>query len=583
MCGIVGAVSERNVVPFLIKSLKLLEYPGFDNASILVINEKHKIEQFETLTTVLELEKYIERHPLLSNIGIANTNWNRSINTVETINSHSIREEIGLVQIGLIEENDNNEIVNYLIHHYINLGQDFLTAIRTAEKNIKGTFSFIGMLCTEPDHLKALCRGSTLVIGLGANENFIASDHTKLLPFTNEFIYLQEGDIADITKKTITIYDNNGVQVERQIYKTTSNKAKAQKGKYEHYMIKEIYDQPDTILSTLQGRVSEDQVNVETFGSNAAEFFGRIHRVQIVAKGSSFHAALAGRYWLESIAGTPCQVEMANESRYRARLVEPNTLFVALSQSGETIETLNALRTAKNLGYTATLAISNKPGSSIVKESDLVLLTGDGTGTNMTSIKDFTTQLLGLSLLAMALGRYHRLDKKSEANLVKKLKNLPNKTRQTLKLDTNIKNLSEELTDQERAIIFGNGIQLPVAMNGAMWLKETSSIYTDAYPADELNQAEFEYVDQRTPILALAPPETSFDDFLTKARDRYKNLIVFADEKQALKNSNGLRTINLPSVDELLTPITYIIPMQLLAYHVAVKKGKNIEKYFTDE
>lgn len=418
------------------------------------------------------------------------------------------------------------------------------------------------------------------MIGLGKNENFIASDHNALLHVSEQFMYLEEGDIADITSKNVTIYDEKGKEVKRDIFTTDKNKDKAKKGKYTHLMLKEIYDQPDTILSTLQGRLNDQQVFVEAFGIDAPMYFSRIHRVEMVGSGTSYHAALVGRYWIEEIAGLPCQVEIASESRYRERIVEPNTLFVTLSQSGETVETVNALRKAKNLGYTASLTIGNAPDSSLVKESDLVLITGEGTNRNMTSIKDFTAQLTALSLLALSLGRYHRLDPIKEAVLAKKLINLPLKAQQTLKLDSYIKSLAPELTQRQRALFLGNGIQLPVAMEGAMKLKETSSIYAEAVLADDFDKLHLE-TDTQTPIIAIAPPKPFFETFATKLAEQDRNVIVLTDEEDGMKDTDAIKVINLPAIDKLFAPITYVIPMQLLAYHVAVKKGNDADKIYS--
>lgn len=589
MCGLVAAISERNVISLLLESLKLLEYRGYDAATMSIINSAHKIERRETLNKVIELEKLLKSAPLLGKTGIANTYWSRG--NKKNTNSRTIDNDIEVIQNGFIENNEklrnrllavspslnantDTELTAYLVSHYIKLGQSTLTAMRSAEKEIEGTFAACLLYGLEPDHLKVLHRGSTLVIGLGINENFIASDYNALLHVSERFVYLEEGDIADITSNSIAIYDKNDVQVERQIYKVDSNGEIAKKGKYSHFMQKEIDEQPDVILATLQGRLNDQQVFVEAFGQNAPDFFCRIHRVQIVATGSSFHAALVAQYWFESISGLPCRVELAGEYRYRERMVESNTLFVTLSQSGETIETVNALHIANNLGYTATLTIGNAPESSLVNESDLVLITGAGTGINMTSTKDFTAQLAALSLLALALGRYHRLDQEKEAILAKKLINLPIKARQTLTLDPVIQDISKELCEQQRALYIGNGIYLPVAMEGAMKLKETSSIITEAYLADEFNQDVSD--DQNTSIVALAPPGE--DDFLSQVRNRNSKVILFADKDYKIQSTNGLRVINLPSIDKWLAPMIYVIPMQLLAYHVAILKGSDVDK-----
>ena len=601
MCGIVGAASERNVGSHLLECLTLLEYRGYNAANMLVVNPQQKIDRYETLNKVAELEKQFKEKPLIGHAGIANTNWARhGKKRNKTMNPRIANDEIALVQNGLIENNEklrtqllnagfeletdtDTELMGYLVYYHMQSGQDFLTAIRSAEKEIEGAFAVCLVHRTDPKSIKALRRGSTLVIGLGTNENFIASDHNALLHVSDRFIYLEEGDIADISIDKITIYDENGDIVKRDIFTTDQNKEKARKGKYSHLMLKEVYDQPDTILTTLQGRLNEQQVFVEAFGTNAPEYFERIHRVQIVGMGTSYHAALVGRYWIEEIAGLPCQVDIASESRYREKIVEPNTLFVTLSQTGETLETLNALRIAKNLGYTATLTIGNAPDSSLVKESDLVLITGEGTNLNMTSIKEFTAQLTALALLALSLGRYHRLDPIQEASLAKKIMNLPLKAQQALKLDSLIKSIAPDLNKQQRALFLGSGIQLPVAMESAMKLKEISSIYAEAHPADEFEKYHLEATDPEIPIVTLAPSKSFFDNFFARLAKHSLNMIVLTDDEYEIKDSHGLKVIKVPAVDKLFSPLIHVIATQLLAYHVAVSKGNDADKMYSNK
>lgn len=595
MCGIVGAVSEKNIAASILDVMKRLEYSGYDAANMLTVNSSNTIERISSLHGVNELEGELLKHPLSGKAGIGNTDWSRKYgHKANNIYPHIADDAIGLVQNGLIENNDeirsqligadytlmtkrDSELVGYLVHHYMKGGRNLFEAVRTAEKIIVGSYAACFINSDEPNRLVALQRGSNLVIGLGENENFVASDPAALSGVAQRFIYLENGDIADITSKSVEIYDESGDKVERQIYKADANNEIITTDKYDHLMLKEIYDQPDTILTTLQGRLDDQQVFVDGFGMNASEYFSRIHRVQIVASGTSYHAGLVGRYWMESVSGIPCQVEHASESHYRERIAEPNTLFVTLSQSGETLETLNALRVAKNLGYTATLTIGNAPGSSIVSESDLVLITGSGTNRGGTSIKDFSAQLAALSLLSLALGRYHRLDAEKEAHLAKKLRNVPFKARKTLKLDGLIKDRASLLTDKQRALFIGNGIKLPVAMEGALKLKETSSIYTEATLADNLDQKNFSESDAS--IVALASKSDQYFTELEKVmvKDR-KNLLVFADEDHLINDVSNENIIGMPSIDELYSPMTYIIPMQLLAYHVAISKGGNTDE-----
>jgi glucosamine--fructose-6-phosphate aminotransferase (isomerizing) len=398
---------------------------------------------------------------------------------------------------------------------------------------------------------------------------------TRIIPHQT-FIYLERGDIADITSQSVVIYDQSGEKVERQVYELDAKNEIIQYGKYGHKMLKDIYDQPDAILTTLQGRLDDQQVFIDGFGVNASEYFSRIHRVQIVASGTSYNAGLAGRFLLESVSGLPCQVEHASSSNYRERIAEPNTLFVTLSQSGETPETLNALRVANNLGYTATLTISNAPGSSIVSESDLVLITGAGTSKGATTVKDFSAQLTALSLLSLALGRYHRLDAEKEARLAKKLRGVPGIAQKTLQLDGTIKNKASEFKDKQRALYIGNGIKFPVAMEGAMKLKELSSIYTEALLSDEIDTKSIHSKDAK--VIALASKDDKYFEGLEKDIQKAQiNMLVFADENHEINNDKYADVIGMPAVDELFSPMTYVIPMQLLAYHVAVSKHGNAD------
>lgn len=592
MCGIVGAVSQKNVTEYLLESLNLLEYKGFDAANILVVNDKNKIERIHSVHRVVEIENQLKLHPINGKVGIANTHWSkRKFKSSKTTHPNIADDEIGLVMSGYIENSTaiknklskegyvlttgtDSELVGYLIFHYMKMGDDCIAAMRRAEKELEGSFSICMINRRETASLKALRRGSNLVIGLGKNENYISSDYTSLLTVAHRFMDLEEGDIADISFDNICVYDMAGNKVDRQIYTAESNDTSSQQDKNAKLMLKEIYGQPDTIISTLQGRLDDQQVFDDSFGVNAPDYFGRIHRIQIVASGTSYHAGLVGRYWMEAISGIPCSVDIASETLSRQRIVDSNTLFVTLSQSGETAETLNALRIAKNLGYTATLTIGNAPASSLVKESDLVLITGAGTGQSVGDIKDFIAQLSALSLLAISLGKYHRLDPDKEAILAKKLRSVPIKAQQTLKVDPQIKNLAPVFNKNNRALYLGNGLQFPVAMEGATKLKQVSSIDAEAFLADEYPSRRVN--PDKQPIVALAPQSDGyFDSIFSKIPDQKRNMIVFVDESKDGNKSESDNIIGMPQIDKLFAPMTYVIPMQLLAYHVGVGKGQD--------
>ncbi len=599
MCGIVGAVAKRNVSDILLEGLKRLEYRGYDSAGIVIIDSHHHFQRHRTIGKVKDLQKILAAEPLSGNIGIAHTRWaTHGKPSEENAHPHIASNTIAIVHNGIIENHEvlrmqllkegckltsetDSELVAHLIYLKIKLGQNFLEAVRGTAAELEGAFA-IGILhCAEPERLIALRRGSPLVIGLGTNENFIASDQMALLPVTQQFIYLEEGDIADIYHDRVMIYDASGTKTERPVHVSDLDQKMAIKGKYRHFMLKEIFEQPDCIISTLTGRVTYHHVLTEIFGIKAPEIFSRIRRIEIVACGTSYHSGLVAKYWLEEIAGIPCQVEIASENRYRQKVVEPDTLFVTISQSGETADTLAALRRAKTLGYTATLAICNISESTLARESDLTFLTAAGPEVGVASTKAFTTQLVALFLLTIVLGRFHRLDEHAEISLIKRLANLPRLLQKTLTLDPEITNLANDFTHVEHALFIGRGIQLPIAMEGALKLKEISYIHAEAYPAGELKHGPIALIDSQIPVIALAPMDELIDKLKSNLQEilaRGGKLIVFADKETGIENNSQTRVITMPSVDKLLSPIVYAIPMQLLAYHVAFIKGTDIDQ-----
>lgn len=598
MCGIIGAVAQKNVISLLLEGLKRLEYRGYDSAGIVVINDHQQFERIRTAGNVQELQRLVEVESISGKIGIAHTRWaTHGKPTVYNAHPHIAGDEIALVHNGIIENHKSlrsylisegcvltsetdSELVAHLIYLKIKSGHDFLSAVQSVRKDLKGAYAIAFLHNKEPERLLAIRSGCPLVVGLNEGENFIASDTLALLPFTKRFIFLEEDDLVDIQGDKFTIYDDKNKVVNRSIHVSDDMQDAVSKGNYPHYMLKEIFEQPKAVLSAMEGRITPEGVLVEAFGMSAPDIFRHIQRVQIVACGTSYHAGLTGKYWMEEIGNIPCQVEIASEHRYRYKVMEPNTLFVTLSQSGETADTLAALRLAKKSGYTATLTICNVPGSSLVRESDLVLMMGAGPEIGVASTKSFTCQLVALLLLSMSIGRYHQLTKDKERELINILMTLPLQLNNVLELNSAVKRLSKEFADKQHTIFLGRGIEFPIAMEGALKLKEISYIHAEAYPAGELKHGPLALIDSSMPVIAIAPYDPLLDKLksnLEEVHARDGQLIIFADARSALEDMQA-QIINMPAVDPLLAPIVYSVPLQLLAYHVGVIKGTDIDQ-----
>lgn len=599
MCGIVGAVAQRNVAPILLEGLKRLEYRGYDSAGMAVISAAHDIERRRVLGKVAGLAHALEDDPLIGTLGIAHTRWaTHGAPSTRNAHPHVCRDHVALVHNGIIEnhgelrdaqladgyefssETDTEVAVNE-IHRHLSVGDDLRVAVQKATQVLEGAFA-LGVVAKDcPGRLVAARRGSPLVIGLGIGENFIASDVFALLPVTQRFVFLEDGDIADITRERVIIYDlaGNIVQRPESISRLTADAA--EKSGYRHFMLKEIFTQPRALAETLEGRVHEGKVLDESFGRDAAKKLDKIKAITIVACGTSYHAGLVARYWFEGIAGVPCTVEVASEYRYRRAVVTPNALFVTISQSGETADTLAALREAKKNGYTHTLAICNVPESSLTRESELVLMTRAGPEIGVASTKAFTTQLVALMLLVIALGRRHGMDAKREAELVALLESLPGKSNLALELNDAIATLAESFVNKHHMLYLGRGSMFPIAMEGALKLKEISYIHAEAYPAGELKHGPLALVDDQMPVVAIAPNNDLLEKLksnLEEVRARGGALYVFADAHVNVPERPGFQIIPIPSVNDIIAPIVYTIPLQLLAYHVAVLKGADVDQ-----
>ncbi|TCT19137.1 glutamine--fructose-6-phosphate transaminase (isomerizing) [Thiobaca trueperi] len=599
MCGIVGAIAQRPVAAILLEGLRRLEYRGYDSAGIAVLDTTGQLHRTRTLGKVARLSEEVAARPLPGTLGIAHTRWaTHGEPATHNAHPHVCRDRCALVHNGIIENHEvlrreqtaaghrftsetDTEVVVHAIYDELAAGHDLIDSVRRATARLRGAYALGVIDAQDPEHLVAARQGSPLVIGVGFGEHFIASDVFALLPVTNRFIFLEEGDIAELTLDSVRIWDRDGLPVERPVKVSSVAADAAERGPYRHFMLKEIFEQPQAIADTLQGRLAGNRVLPETFGNQAGELFSRIQAVTIVACGTSFHAALVARYWLESIAGLSCQVEVASEYRYRAHVVPQHGLFVTISQSGETADTLAALRLAKASGYDTTLAICNVPESSLVRESDLVFLTHAGPEIGVASTKAFTTQLVALLLLTLALGRFNRLDETEEARLVALLRALPGKIEEVLALDDCIATLAEQFVDKHHTLFLGRGEQYPIAMEGALKLKEISYIHAEAYPAGELKHGPLALIDEDMPVVAVAPNNALLEKLksnLEEVRARGGQLYVFADFQVPMEEGDGVTVIRLPETDDLLDPLIFTVPLQLLAYHVAVLKGTDVDQ-----
>ncbi|HED16537.1 MAG TPA: glutamine--fructose-6-phosphate transaminase (isomerizing) [Gammaproteobacteria bacterium] len=599
MCGIVGAITERDVTQILIEGLRRLEYRGYDSAGIAVLDKDNSIQRIRTLGKVQELATEQDKHQIHGTLGIAHTRWaTHGAPSTKNAHPHICRDRVSLVHNGIIENFESlrvlqaergyeftsetdTEVIVHQVTYYIEQGNDLLSAVKLAIEDLEGAYA-MGVICAdEPGRMVAARSGSPLVVGVGIGEYFIASDVAALLPVTQRFIILEEGDVVDITSKSLKIYNAAGEEVERKEHLSELSANAVERGQYRHYMLKEIYEQPRAVSDALEGRISDSHVLEKSFGPNANEIFSGVDRVQIIACGTSYHAGLIGRYWLEAIAGVPCNVEVASEFRYRKPVVRKNSLIVTLSQSGETADTLAGLHEAKRLGFGKSLTICNVPESSLVRESDLVMMTRAGPEIGVASTKAFTTQLVCLMLLVLALGRHNKLDAGTEARIIAELKSLPCKIESALQLDDAIKLLAEDFADKHHALFLGRGAQYPVAMEGALKLKEISYIHAEAYPAGELKHGPLALVDEDMPIISVAPNNELLEKLksnLEEVRARGGRLYVFADESANMEARAGLKIIAVAPTDDSIAPMIYTIPLQLLSYHVAVLRGTDVDQ-----
>lgn len=598
MCGIVGAVAQRDVAEILVEGLRRLEYRGYDSAGVAIINDD-QMQRVRRVGKVSELAAALEEAPLNGGTGIAHTRWATHGQPNErNAHPHVSGENIAVVHNGIIEnharlrkelEQDgfsfvsetDTEVIAHLIEKELRTADSLLQAVQRARKQLVGAYGTVVMDRRDPSRLVVARSGSPLVIGQGIGENFIASDQLALLPVTQQFIFLEEGDVAEITRRSVYIVDADDRVVERASQTSDIKHDAGDKGPFKHFMLKEIHEQPDAINNTLEGRISETDVVTEAFGAGSNDILAGVESVQIVACGTSYHAGLVARYWFEEVAGVPCQVEIASEFRYRKSVVAKNALFVTISQSGETADTLAALRLAKDLGYASTLAICNVPGSSLVRESDLAYMMRAGAEIGVASTKAFTVQLIGLMLLVLSIARHRGVDQAIISRVVQGLRALPAQMKQALLLAPTIEDLAEDFADKHHALFLGRSTQYPIAMEGALKLKEISYIHAEAYAAGELKHGPLALIDNDMPVIVVAPNNDLLEKLhsnMEEVRARGGQLYVFADKKAHFTAGEGLKLIELEPVDDILAPVLYTLPLQLLSYYVAIIKGTDVDQ-----
>ncbi|MCX7057403.1 MAG: glutamine--fructose-6-phosphate transaminase (isomerizing) [Proteobacteria bacterium] len=589
MCGIVGAVAARDVLPILIDGLQRLEYRGYDSAGVALLESDGRVRRLRTVGKVARLKEALLETPTAGQLGIAHTRWaTHGVPSERNAHPHVSRDGIAIVHNGIIE---NHEALRAALlaqgyeftsdHHYAAHG-DLFAAVQATVRELHGAYALAVISERDPGLIVVARVGCPVVIGRGEQENFVASDVSALLPVTRRFQFLEEGDVAAIGRDGVRIVDQAGVEVERALRDSELSADAVEKGDYAHYMLKEIHEQPRAIAQTLEERVAGGKLLEAAFGPEAADVLARAEAVQIVACGTSWHAGSVARYFVEQICRLPCWVDIASEFRYRNPVVPKNTLFVSISQSGETADTLAALRQAKQSGYLSTLAICNVPESSLVRESTLVMLTRAGPEIGVASTKAFTTQLAALGMLVIALGKLHGMDRATERNLVAQLLETPRLVEETLALDAQVKKLAATFVEKRHALFLGRGALAPVAMEGALKLKEISYIHAEAYAAGELKHGPLALVDADMPVVAVAPNNDLLEKLksnLQEVRARGGELYVFADPESGIHESDGVHVITMPRhVSPFQAPIVYTVPLQLLAYHVATMRGTDVDQ-----
>ena len=598
MCGIVGAVAQRDVAAILVEGLRRLEYRGYDSAGVAIIDGEN-LGRTRRLGKVQELDDALTEAPLAGGTGIAHTRWATHGEPSErNAHPHISQDDIAVVHNGIIENHSelrtklkalgyeflsdtDTEVICHLVHHELTSHDSLLAAVQTAVKQLQGAYGTVVIDRRDNARMVVARSGSPLVIGYGIGENFVASDQLALLPVTRTFAFLEEGDVAEVTRTEVNIFDIDGNAVEREAKESEVTHDAGDKGEYRHYMLKEIYEQPQALARTIEGRIVNQHVLASAFGENAETLLKDIKHVQIIACGTSYHAGMAARYWLEDWAGVSCNVEIASEFRYRKSHLFPNSLLVTISQSGETADTLAALRLAKEMGYNATMTICNAPGSSMVRESDMAYMMKAGAEIGVASTKAFTVQLAGLMMLTAVIGRHNSMSDDMQAQISQSLLSLPAKVEQALSLDKEIATLAEDFADKHHSLFLGRGDQYPIAMEGALKLKEISYIHAEAYASGELKHGPLALIDAEMPVIVVAPNNELLEKLhsnVEEVRARGGLMYVFADKQAKFESDDTMKVIPVPHCDEFMAPLMYTIPLQLLSYHVALIKGTDIDQ-----
>lgn len=601
MCGIVGAVAKRPVAKLLVDGLKRLEYRGYDSAGLAVINADHQLKRLRVAGKVRDLEAMLATEPLTAHMGIAHTRW-ATHGIPSEVNAHPFvsNDKFALVHNGIIEnhavlreklkkegyefhsETDTETVVHLLHYHYAK-SNDFMTAVRATVGELEGAYA-LGIFSTDfPERVIGVRQGAPLVVGKGQGENFLASDPLALLSVTNQFVYLEDYDIVDITLNDIKIYDKHGTTISRDTHTLSIEKNSVERGEYRHFMKKEIMEQPEAVASCLEGRIAKDHVLPAIFGPKAEMIFPKVEHIQLVACGTSYHAAMVARYWIESLVNIPCSVEVASEYRYRGIAESKNSLFVTLSQSGETADTLAALRLAKKMNYLGSLVICNVPGSTMMRESDLNILTRAGVEIGVATTKAFVAQLSTLFLLTLTLMRIRHHNAELEKELTEQLQHMPALITKVLHLDDELKAWAKTFVGKQHALFLGRGILYPIALEGALKLKEISYVHAEGYPSGELKHGPLALVDDHMPVIATLPSDHLLEKTLSnlqEVRARGGRLYVLTDQAELLRKDGftGSQVMTMPSVHPVLAPILYTVPLQLLAYHVAVLRGTDVDQ-----
>ncbi|HED4421399.1 TPA: glutamine--fructose-6-phosphate transaminase (isomerizing) [Pasteurella multocida] len=599
MCGIVGAIAQRDVAEILVNGLHRLEYRGYDSAGIAIVDQEKRLQRVRCLGKVQVLAEAVAAEKITGGTGIAHTRW-ATHGAPSEDNAHPhVSGQFAVVHNGIIENYEqlridlqqkgyqflsqtDTEVIAHLVHWVMRNETSLLRAVQQVVKQLKGAYGMVVMDCEQPNHLVAARSGSPLVIGLGIGENFLASDQLALLNVTRRFIFLEEGDVAEITRRTVDIYDVNGHPVQRDSQDSHLTHDATEKGTFRHFMQKEIFEQPRAILNTLEGRLHQHNVLVDSIGNGAERLLEQVEHIQIVACGTSYNAGMVARYWFEHLAGISCDVEIASEFRYRKFVTRPKSLLITLSQSGETADTLAALRLAKEKGYMGAMTICNVAGSSLVRESDLAFMTRAGVEIGVASTKAFTTQLATLLMLVIAIGKVAgNISLSQEEELVKALQSLPAEIEKALAFNQQIESLAQDFADKHHALFLGRGEYYPIAMEGALKLKEISYIHAEAYAAGELKHGPLALIDADMPVIVVAPTNDLLEKVksnIEEVRSRGGQLYVFADKEAGFTETEGMKIMTMPKVNEVIAPIFYTIPMQLLAYHVALIKGTDVDQ-----